>query len=290
LLKHAEARKGGVVEMRMVVASLVTAVCLLPAGEKATGAEGASLTTHAAVGDAAGRIILARRGGGAGGGADEPVAQQPLSPPVSPPTEGGLLDPRVGGLEVGLGEWAVTLEADTIRPGPVTFVVKNRGTRAHGFRIRSTSGRGRDRFQVRSPLIQPGGEGSVTADLAPGTYRVDCYVTDAAGDHAGLGMRTMLTVQADAPLLQRKAPESAPGVSIAGFSFAPTVLRISVGTTVTWTNNDPTPHTITADDGSFESREIKVGGTFGRTFDRAGTFSYHCTIHPSMQGKVEVGQ
>jgi len=276
--------------MRMVVASLVTVVCLLPAGERDPRSDGASLPAQVGVGDAASHIFLARRGGSAAGGAHERVAQQPPASPPSLPSEGALLDPREGGLEVGLGEWAVAMEAETIRPGPVTFVVRNKGTRAHGFRIRSMSGRGRDRLQVRSPLIQPGGERSVTAVLAPGTYRVDCYVTDAAGDHGALGMRTMLTVQADAPLLQKKAPESSPGVSIAGFSFSPAVLKVPVGTTVTWTNNDPTPHTITADDGSFDSGAVNAGGTFGRTFDRPGTFSYHCALHPSMQGKVETGQ
>jgi cupredoxin-like protein len=261
--------------MRMVAASLFTVVCLLPAGERESRADGASLSRRAALGDAAGHILF---------------AQQSSSSPVSPPSEGALVDPREGGLEVGLGEWAVTLEAETIRPGPVTFVVRNKGTRAHGFRIRSMSGRGRDRYQIRSPLIQPGGERSVTAVLAPGAYRVDCYVTDSAGDHAGLGMRTMLTVRADAPLLQITAPESSPGVVIAGFSFSPGVLKVSVGTTVTWTNNDPTPHTITADDGSFDSGAIMAGGTFSRIFDRPGTYPYHCMFHPSMQGKVETGQ
>jgi plastocyanin len=65
------------------------------------------------------------------------------------------------------------------------------------------------------------------------------------------------------------------------------VLKVSIGTTVTWTNNDPTPHTITADDGSFDSGAIMAGATFSRAFDRPGTYSYHCMFHPSMQGKVE---
>lgn len=276
--------------MRLLVASVLTVLCLLPAAERESRAGGTSVSKQAAVGDAAGRISAGRTGGRAASGADDRVAQPSPSPSASPPSEGTLVDPREGGLEVGLGEWAVTLEAEAIRPGPVTFVIRNKGTRTHGFRIRSRSGRGRDRVELRSPLIQPGGERSVTAVLAPGTYRVDCYVTDSAGDHGGLGMRTALTVRAEAPLVRRKAAVSPSGVSIANFAFAPDVLKVPVGTTVTWTNNDPTPHTITADDGSFDSGEMKPGGTFSRTFDRPGAFSYRCVFHPSMRGRVETGQ
>lgn len=271
--------------MRMVIASPCTVVCLLPAGGGESHDGETSLSTDVAVRSSASHILLAQSGRrGAGTDANRPSPQS--SSPASSSSDEGLVDPREGGLEVGLGEWAVTMEAETIRPGPVTFVIRNKGTRAHGFRIRSRSGRGRERFETRSPIIQPGGERSVTAVLAPGTYRAECYVTDAAGDHAALGMRTMLSVSADAPLLQKKTPESSPGVSIAGFSFSPAVLKVPVGTTVTWTNNDPTPHTITADEGSFDSKAVKAGGTF----DRPGTFSYHCAFHPSMQGKVETGQ
>ncbi len=228
---------------------------------------------------------------GAFGWSDRPpVVAQGSSPAPGPsPSDEGLIDPRDGGLEVGLGEWAVTLEAETIRPGPVIFVIRNKGARAHGFRIRSISGRGRDRFQVRTPLIPPGGERSVTAVLATGTYRVDCFVTDSAGDHGELGMRTTLTVHADAPLLRKKAPGPSLTVSIENFGFSPDALKIPVGATLTWTNNDPTPHTITADDGSFDSGELKGGGTFSRTFDRPGAVAYRCRLHPSMTGKVEVG-
>jgi plastocyanin len=221
--------------------------------------------------------------------ASQPLFAQQSSPgAAASPADQGLVDPRDEGLEVGLGEWAVTLEAEAIRPGPVTFVVRNKGTRAHGFRIRSLGGRGRDRIRYRSPLVQPGGETSLTVVLVPGAYRVDCYVTDSAGDHGALGMRTTLNVRADAPLLPKQAPGLSSGVSIAKFGFFPEVLRVRVGTTVTWTNQDPTPHTIKADDGGFDSGEVKAGGTFSRTFDRPGTFSYHCALHPSMRGRVEV--
>ena len=86
------------------------------------------------------------------------------------------------------------------------------------------------------------------------------------------------------------APPAATGntVSIAGFSFKAPAITVTVGTTVTWTNNDSTNHTVTADDGSFTSDPLAGGATFGQTFATAGTFAYHCTIHPTMTGSVTV--
>ena len=77
-------------------------------------------------------------------------------------------------------------------------------------------------------------------------------------------------------------------VEIVDFSFSPGTIEVTVGTTVTWTNNDSAPHTVTADDGAFDSGEIAQGGTFSFTFDTAGTYTYFCEIHPDMTGSVVV--
>ena len=77
-------------------------------------------------------------------------------------------------------------------------------------------------------------------------------------------------------------------VTIADLAFAPTDLTVSAGTAVTWTNNDSTTHTATADDGSFDCGLINPGKSFTFTFATAGTFSYHCKIHPSMVAKITV--
>jgi plastocyanin len=77
-------------------------------------------------------------------------------------------------------------------------------------------------------------------------------------------------------------------VSIASFSFQPAALTVSVGTTVTWTNNDSANHTVTADDGAFTSGTLGTGGTFSQTFATAGTFAYHCSLHSSMKGTITV--
>ena len=78
-------------------------------------------------------------------------------------------------------------------------------------------------------------------------------------------------------------------VAIKDFSFQPASISVAVGSTVTWTNNDTTGHTVTADDGSFDSGTVAPGATFSHTFDTAGTFTYHCNIHPSMTATITVG-
>lgn len=77
-------------------------------------------------------------------------------------------------------------------------------------------------------------------------------------------------------------------VSIANFAFSPNDLIVHVGDTVTWTNSDSAPHTVTADDGSFSSGTLNQGGTFSFTFSKEGTFAYHCANHPSMLASVMV--
>lgn len=77
-------------------------------------------------------------------------------------------------------------------------------------------------------------------------------------------------------------------VSIKNFAFSAATLTVSSGTTVKWTNNDATAHTVTADDGSFDSGNIAPGGTFSHTFSAAGTTKYHCSIHTNMTASVAV--
>jgi len=90
------------------------------------------------------------------------------------------------------------------------------------------------------------------------------------------------------------APSEAPAasggdaVTIKNFAFGPASLSVAAGSTVTWTNDDSAAHTATADDGSFDSASIAPGSTFSQTFDTAGLFAYHCSIHPNMKATIEV--
>jgi plastocyanin len=92
----------------------------------------------------------------------------------------------------------------------------------------------------------------------------------------------------NSPMSGNINPVAANAVSIAGMAFSPASITTTVGATVTWTNNDNMAHTVTADDNSFDSGNIAAGGTFSRTFSSAGSFAYHCSIHPGMKGTVGI--
>jgi plastocyanin len=77
-------------------------------------------------------------------------------------------------------------------------------------------------------------------------------------------------------------------VSIKGFAFNPATIQAKAGENVTWTNEDSVPHTVTLDDGSSKSGNIAGGATYSHAFTQAGTFAYHCEIHPQMKGTVTV--
>jgi len=94
-----------------------------------------------------------------------------------------------------------------------------------------------------------------------------------------------------APRVAGGTPEVAAGAmraEIKGIAFVQKRIEISAGTTVQWTNNDPLVHTVTADDGSWDSGPIEPGRSWSHTFAQAGEFAFHCTPHPFMKAVVVV--
>jgi plastocyanin len=77
-------------------------------------------------------------------------------------------------------------------------------------------------------------------------------------------------------------------VEIIDFSFEPAVLTVDVGTTVNWTNEDSTTHSVVDRGGTFASPDLAPGASFSMRSDEAGTYEYVCGIHPSMTGTVTV--
>lgn len=78
-------------------------------------------------------------------------------------------------------------------------------------------------------------------------------------------------------------------VSIQAMQFLPATITGLPGSKITWTNNDTVIHTVTSNDGiSFSSGNINPQGTFTFTFNTLGTYAYHCNLHPSMQGTINV--
>jgi plastocyanin len=84
---------------------------------------------------------------------------------------------------------------------------------------------------------------------------------------------------------QPAAPNS---VVMASMAFGPTSVTVSAGTTITWQNNDGVAHTSTSDTGVWDTGSIPPGGSKTTTFNTAGSFPYHCTVHPMMTGTIIV--
>jgi plastocyanin len=82
--------------------------------------------------------------------------------------------------------------------------------------------------------------------------------------------------------------ENGSAVTISNFAFQPASLQIAAGSSVTWTNQDSTAHTVTSDSGAFDSGQLAPGATFNQTFMTPGTFTYHCQIHPFMTATIVV--
>lgn len=84
-------------------------------------------------------------------------------------------------------------------------------------------------------------------------------------------------------------------VTIEDFGFITATITIKKGATITWTNKDSVnhmvasnPHPVHTDLPGFESQILAPGESYSFTFDKVGTFGYHCHLHPSMRGTVIV--
>jgi len=80
----------------------------------------------------------------------------------------------------------------------------------------------------------------------------------------------------------------AASVQIKDFAFVPEVITIPAGGTVTWTNTDEDPHTVKAVDKSFGSAALDTDDRYSFTFDKPGEFTYFCSLHPHMHGRIVV--
>jgi plastocyanin len=82
-----------------------------------------------------------------------------------------------------------------------------------------------------------------------------------------------------------------PGASNANNTqfYNPSRLSVTVGSLVTWVNNDNSPHTVTSNMSQFDSNIIPAGASFSHTFDSPGIYGYYCTIHPFMRGEIRSG-
>ncbi len=77
-------------------------------------------------------------------------------------------------------------------------------------------------------------------------------------------------------------------VNIQNFAFGPSVVTIKVGQTIKWTNNDSVQHSATSDDSSWYTGILNPGESKILTFNKVGSFTYTCSLHPNMKGSVIV--
>ncbi len=240
---------------------------------------------------APGRVAAIPGAGSAGAvpTASPVLPSQAASPAVivAPPPAPAEVDPRADGLDIVVSDTAITVETPVVRPGRVTLIVRNIGQRAHRLEMKphgSGSGTGGDRRRIETRTFRPGEVLRIEAVLRAGSYEIEESLEDG---HSSL--RGSLEVRADAPLVRASPGAAAPGtVRIVQFAFVAAVVEVPVGSRVTWTNDDPSPHTVTADDGAFDSRQLDPGASFSVLFSGPGTFTYHCDIHPTMVGTVIV--
>jgi plastocyanin len=132
-----------------------------------------------------------------------------------------------------------------------------------------------------APLNDSGYSGiALLHDNGDGTTTVSVFLTEAAGamDHDMGG--------------DAGSPAAVSGDEVAAdikdFAFNPGTIEIPVGTTVTWTNSDSAPHTVSQTGGGFESGKLDQGMTFSFTFDTPGTYEYFCQYHANMKGTIVV--
>ncbi len=139
--------------------------------------------------------------------------------------------------------------------------------------------------------------------IAPARGGHSAWVTDEGSNDVSVVDLDSMTVVATIPVgnaprkivvqpgaaVSSLAPRSVVAVQtrISGFAFDDTV-AVTAGGSVTWTNADPVPHTVTSDTGLWASGDIAAGARFSMRFTTPGSYGYHCENHPSMQGTVVV--
>jgi plastocyanin len=141
----------------------------------------------------------------------------------------------------------------------------------------------------------------VPSRVNPGQYRalVQLEQREDRQDVERIGAPLVIVIHVAAATLMTRTPTPSAtatptpaarqvSATIQNVTFSPNPITVARGTTVTWTNLDGVPHTITADDGSWGSGTLGQGATYSHVFTSPGTYTYHCAIHPFMTGTVMV--
>ena len=260
-----------------------------------------------------GTVIVVDAAGNAPPPASSPPATQPPATTPAAATPPPATTPRSGGTPAALPMLAqVAMANDLFAPPTITVAVGgtvrwlNNDTRPHTVTAADKS--------VDSGIMAKGATYERTFPTA-GTYPYVCDLhsnmtgtviaatnpTAAAAAAASVAAtpsrkKTPTTTTTTTTTTTKKTPAKAAGaaapasssVSMKGSVFTPKSVTIRPGGKVTWINDDSVVHTVTADDGSFDSGVIATGGRHEHTYAKAGTYGYKCSYHPGMEGTVVV--
>lgn len=146
------------------------------------------------------------------------------------------------------------------------------------------------------PSSHPSSSGAGAITPGPGQHQApgmpgDTRPGNAAGSPPGSSpMPSMSMPASHSSQGAAAAPVTGNAVAIKNFAFSPATLKVKVGTTVTWTNQDTDAHTVTSAGagGPLHSAALATHATYRYTFTKPGTYAYLCTIHPFMTATVEV--
>ena len=129
--------------------------------------------------------------------------------------------------------------------------------------------------QQESPGVEeaPAADGSLPVALAPQTVGPEGLAASSPAETRG----------------SVSVAQTGPTVTVVDSAYQPREVEVSPGTTVVWQQEGELPHTVTADDGSFDSGTMGQGDTYSRTFPQAGTFPYYCEFHGAPGGQGMAG-
>lgn len=133
--------------------------------------------------------------------------------------------------------------------------------------------------------VPPIDRSSPSGDFGKSSLSPDATSPDALSDDLGSPSPQVPSTETSSTPDARLV---APTVAIGDFDYQPATLRITPGTTITWTNQDSIVHTVTFRDLDAGSDDLKKGEMFEHTFTEVGTYAYFCEFHGNMEGTVEV--
>lgn len=140
-------------------------------------------------------------------------------------------------------------------------------------------------------LAACGGSGSTTGPSAAPASSAAAPASSAAAPASSAAASGGASPSAGGSAAAVCAPASGTGqvqANAKGFAFDPATITVPAGQSVTWTNGDTASHSIVLDGGQCKSEPFAGGATTTLKFDVAGSYPFHCGIHPTMKGTIDV--